>query len=244
MKAKIVFLDVETAPSLGFCWGKYDQTIIDFKSDWYMLSFAYKWSGDKTKIKGLIDYPGFKRNVEDDKKLMQDLWKILDEADIVIGHNGDKFDIKKANTRFILHGLPPPSPYKTVDTLKIARKFFKFDSNKLDDLARYLGLGRKLAHTGFHLWRGCMTGDAKSWKMMKQYNGHDVDLLEKIYFLMRAWASNHPNVNQDNKGFCPKCGSENIQRRGFSFTLLRRKQRYRCMDCTGWYEGSATLEAI
>lgn len=239
-----MFLDVETAPSVGYAWGKYDQTIIDFKSDWYMLSFAYKWAGGKrTEVRGLIDYTGFAKDVENDKKLMKELWDVLDEADIVIGHNADKFDIKKANTRFILHGMPPPSPYRTVDTLKVARKYFRFDSNKLDDLGRYLGVGRKLPHTGFHLWLGCMKGDPKSWKLMKQYNGHDVDLLEKVYYLMRSWATNHPNVNQ-GKIACPKCGSEDVQKRGFSYSLLRQKQRYCCKFCNGWYDGPAkSLEA-
>ena len=239
--SKIVFVDIETAPSLGYVWGKWEQNVIEFKQDWYMLSFSYKYFGDK-KIytRCLADYPGYKAGSENDEKLVSDLWKVFDEADILIGHNADKFDIKKTNTRFISHGMPPPSPYKTVDTLKIARKAFKFDSNKLDELGRYLGLGRKLAHTGFHLWLGCMHGDSKSWKVMKQYNEQDVVLLEKVYLLMRPWASTHPNVNK-GEAACPKCGSVNVQKRGFSYTLLRQKQRYQCLSCRGWYEGSAKV---
>src|ERR1700719_3656227 len=118
-----------------------------------MLSFAYKIAGEKkVHTRCLADYPGYKKNTEDDKALVTDLWTIFDQADIQIGHNADKFDIKKSNARFLMHKLNPPSPYKTVDTLKIARRAFKLDSNKLDDLGYYLGLGRKLPHTGFHLW--------------------------------------------------------------------------------------------
>jgi uncharacterized protein YprB with RNaseH-like and TPR domain len=162
----------------------------------------------------------------------------VDGADIIIGHNADKFDIRKSNTRFVFHGLKPPSPYKTIDTLKIARKVFKFDSNKLDELGRYLGLGRKIPHTGFHLWHSCMLGDPKAWKVMKKYNARDITLLEDVYYILRPWATNHPNVNQGEVG-CPKCKATNVQKRGFSYTLLRKKQRFQCGNCHGWFEGPA-----
>lgn len=238
-RAKIVFLDVENTPSVGYVWGKYDQTVNEFKSDWFMLSFAYKVLGEKTtRFHGLIDYPSFQKNKEDDKKLMQDLWKVLDEADIIIGHNVDRFDIRKANARFLIHGMPPPSPYRTVDTLKVSRKSFKFNSNSLDDLAASLGIGRKLKHLGFALWLGCMNGDAKSWATMRKYNIKDVDLLEQVYFTMRPWATGHANVNKG--GFaCPTCGSTEVQKRGWSYTALRQKRRYQCTSCASWFLGPA-----
>jgi len=238
--AKILFLDVETAPSLGWVWGKWETNVIDFKSDWYILSFGYKWSTDKkVTVLGLDNGPKYKKGSEDDKWLMEQLWKLINEADVIIAHNGDKFDLPKINSRFLMHKLPPPKPYKTVDTLKIARSVFKFDSNKLDDLGRYLGIGRKLPHTGFHLWRGCMTGDPGAWKMMKKYNGHDVDLLEELYYIVRPWHKGHPNVNLGVSETCPKCGSKEVQRRGFEYTLLRKKQRYQCTSCNGWFAGPA-----
>ncbi|VVB52889.1 RNase_H superfamily protein [uncultured archaeon] len=245
MQAKILFLDIETAPSLGWVWAKWETNVIDFKQDWYILSYAYKWAGeDKVTTVGLPDFGAYNRNKEDDRQLTKSLRKLLDEADVVIAHNGDGFDLPKINTRMLTHKLAPPSPYKTVDTLKIARKTFKFDSNKLDDLGRYLGIGRKLPHTGFHLWKNCMDGKPEAWKMMKEYNGHDVELLEKVYYIMRPWTGNtHPNVNQFSANLaCPKCGNEQVQRRGYSYTQLSRKQRFQCTGpkgCGTWYEGSA-----
>lgn len=237
--SRIVFLDVENSPSVGYVWGKYDQTVNEFKADWYMLSFAYKVLGEKViHVKGLIDYPGYKKQKDNDKKLMQDIWKVLDEADIIIGHNIDRFDVRKINARFLIHGIPPPSPYRTVDTLKVSRKAFKFNSNSLDDLGHSLGVGRKLKHTGFALWLACMAGDSKSWSVMKKYNSLDVCLLEKVYFAMRPWATSHANVNQGHFA-CPKCGSLDTQKRGFSYTLVRQKQRHVCLACRGWWEGAA-----
>ncbi len=129
MKPSIILLDIETAPSLGYVWGIWEQNVISVKEEWFILSFATKVLGvGKPVIYALPDYKHYKRNHYDDEALVKELWKILDEADVVIAHNGDRFDIKKSNARFIYHGLKPPSPYKTIDTLKIARKHFNFNS--------------------------------------------------------------------------------------------------------------------
>jgi DNA polymerase elongation subunit (family B) len=113
-----------------------------------MLSFAVKWDGEKrVKTYALPDYPLFKRDKENDRDLVKDLYDVFDEADILIAHNGDRFDIRKSNARFIQHGLKPPITYKTIDTLKIARRQkFKFDSNRLNDLGHISGSGQAPAH--------------------------------------------------------------------------------------------------
>jgi predicted RNA-binding Zn-ribbon protein involved in translation (DUF1610 family) len=239
-QAKCILIDIETAPSLGWVWGKWQQDVIDFEQNWYILSFSWKELGKgKVETKCLADYPGYDPKKQDDKALVADLWEVLDKADIVIAHNGDRFDVPKINTRLLDYRKQPPSPYKTVDTLQVARKIFKFDSNKLDEIGRYLGIGRKVPHTGFHLWKSCMDGDLAAWAKMKKYNARDILLLERVYFLMRPWMKNHPNVNQGEIHNCPKCGSAHVQKRGFSYTALRKKQRFQCQKCTGWFEGPA-----
>jgi len=228
-------------------WGKWEQNVLEFRRDWYMLCFSAKWLGEK-KIDTFIlpDYPRYKKNREDDHDLVEALWKILDEADIIIGHNGDEFDWKKSNARFLAHGMGPPAPYRTVDTLKLARKHFRFDSNKLDDVARYLGIGRKAATTGFHMWKGCMEGDKKAWEMMRMYNERDVDLLEKVYYALRPWSTTHPNVNilTEKAQSCPICGSNKIQRRGYNISRIRKTPRYQCQSCGGWSAGKPVAPTI
>jgi DNA polymerase elongation subunit (family B) len=234
MAAKVVFLDIETSPSLGFVWGKYEQDVIEFERDWYIMSYAAKWQNGSFEVNSLQDMKGYSHNIRNDEKLVKKLWDILDKADIVIAHNGDKFDLRKINARFAFYRLNPPSPYKTIDTLKIARKYFKFDSNRLDDIGRYLGIGRKLQHTGFSLWKGCMEGDGSSWKLMKKYNKQDVILLEKVYEEFKRWVINHPITNE--LGNCQNCGG-NLQARGFNLSLAGRKQRYQCIGCGAWSQG-------
>src|SRR5690554_2502619 len=128
--AKILILDIETAPILAHVWRTFKENVgleqISF--DWYILSFAAKWlHSDET----LYFDQQYAKDVEDDTPLMQRLWKLLDDADIIVAHNGRRFDLKKINARFAIKGFKPPSPYRIVDTLEIAKKNFAFTSNRL-----------------------------------------------------------------------------------------------------------------
>jgi hypothetical protein len=229
---RVLLLDIETAPSLGWVWQKWETDVIEFKKQWFVLCFAYKWLDEKKiRVRALPDCPGYNKNKECDKHLMQGLWELLDAADVVVAHNGDRFDLRKSNARFVAHGLIPPSPYKSVDTLKIARKYFKFDSNKLDDLGQYLGVGRKLAHTGARLWFGCMNGERKAWALMKRYNATDVALLERVYLKLRPWATTHPNLTFYNQRHqCPVCLSSHVKDAGFHYLRTGKRQRARCLE--------------
>ena len=237
---KILVVDIETAPNLGYTWGKWQQNVISFKEDWYILSYAYKWLGDKkTHAKSLTSYKSYEKGSMDDKELCADLWKLFDEADIIIAHNGLSFDIKKSNARFIIHGFNPPAPYKIIDTKLEAKQYFKFDSNKLSELGKYFHVGTKLQTGGFQLWLGCMAGQKKSWKTMVEYNKQDVVLLEKVYLKLRGWIKNHPNLNilQLTNDNCPNCGKDTLKRSGIVSTRVWVYKRYQCTTCGAWCRG-------
>jgi len=242
---KILLYDIETSPITSYTWGIWEQNVVGVKEDWYMMTFAYKWLGDKTvKARSLPDYKLYNKKPKDDKELIKELWKLFNEADIIIGHNGDKFDIKKTNARFLAHGLTPPSSYRTIDTVKVARKYFAMNSNKLNDIGKYLGLGEKEDTGGFKLWVDCMAGDMLAWKRMVKYNKRDVELLESIYLTLRPWIKGHPNLNVVEEG-CPSCGADTLQKRGFGYTQTGTHQRFQCTTCAAWSKGpnvSAELE--
>lgn len=242
MPAKIILLDIETAPSLGYVWGKYDQNVIAFERHSFMLAYSWKvFDEPEIFTRRLCDYKEYNKDHAYDGDLVSDLWKVFDEADIIIAHNGDAFDIRVSNSRFAVHNLPPPSTYKTVDTLKIARKYFRFESNKLDDLAQHLELGEKGESGGFATWHGCMSGDINAWDKMGAYNAQDVVVLERVYRKIRGWAPNHPNIALYDKTdhLCPTCGGSNIQRRGFYRAKARVYQRFACqnVECGHWWHG-------
>jgi hypothetical protein len=236
-RPRIAYYDLENSPSLGWYYDRWKEgNIVANEADWFMLSFAYQWIDEKkVHCKALCDYPGYAKNKTDDTPLIKDLHKLFDEADILIAHNGDRFDRRKSNSRFLGCGLPPPSPYKTIDTLKVARKHFLQGSNSLQSLGEFLGLGGKLPTTGWHTWRGCIDGDPKAWGALKKYNKRDVTLGLNVYRFMLPWIDNHPDMRvYTGKASCRNCGSHDMQMRGEHRTIAAVHQRYQCKSCSHW----------
>lgn len=238
-KPRILMLDIETSPTLANMWGMYQElTSYDFiLKDWTILCWAGKYLGEnKMFSSALIDFPTeYKKNPENDKLILEKLHKLMDEADIICGHNINDFDLKKINARFIIHGLKPPSPYRTIDTLKICRSNFAFTSNKLNDVSQMLGLGKKVETGGFKLWRDCIKGDLGAWKKMVKYCKNDIILLEKVYLKLRPFMSQHPHMDiESERPCCPKCGSNDIQFRGYSMTSTGKFRRFQCKVDGGW----------
>lgn len=239
---KVLVYDIETSPSLGWTWQKWDTHILELQQDWFVLCFAYRWLGDsRTHVVAQPDFEAdYKKDRTDDRAVVKALWDLFNEADVVVAHNGDRFDQTKMRARFLLHGLDPPAPFREVDTLKIARKQFNFISNSLDDLCRQLGLGRKAYDGGFNTWLSCMAGDATSWARMKKYCKHDVVLLEKLYLRLIPWAEQHPNMAliADRPDACPKCGkSDGFVSHGWRYYQVTKRRSFRCKSCGGFTYG-------
>lgn len=233
---RVLFFDIETRPNLAYVWGKWEQNVLSYTEEWSMLCFAYKWQGEKKTH--CIAMPDFKDKT--DKTICRKLWKLLNEADLVIAHNAVKFDIKKANARFLYHGFKPTDPYVVVDTLIEAKKRFKFNSNKLGDLGEHLNLGNKEETGGFDLWLGCMSGKKSAWDKMKKYNKQDVVLLEQVYHKLRPWIERHPNLSMINRERnCPNCGGTHIWKKGVKALYRTVKQKYQCQECKAWFLGPA-----
>lgn len=235
---KILLLDIETAPAKCFSWGLWDVNIgiNQIIEDGYVLCWCAKWLGEKTILHdSLPEHPAyFKRHPMSDKKIALSIWRLLDEADIVVTHNGNSFDLKWLNTIFIKNHLPPVGTYKSVDTCSEVKKNFRFISNKLDFVVRKLDLGYKIQTGGFELWSRCMKGDPASWRKMITYCEHDVRILERLYTVIRPFIKSHPNVclyaDEIVEG-CPNCGSRHLVKKGWVYTQLAKYQRSCCLDC-------------
>jgi hypothetical protein len=241
---KVLLYDIECTPMIGWTYGpRWEAHMIEIIEEKRIISFAWKWLGEtQVRVLALPDFPGYKRNPKSSKALLRELHKLIGQADVVIGHNVDCFDDKMANTELIVNDFTPPPPHKTVDTLKVARSKFAFSSNKLEDLGIRLGVGRKVKHPGWPMWKGCIEGDPKSWAQMRLYNLGDVVLLEAVYRKMRPWMTSHPCMNAtDNadRSKCPHCGAPAIQqsRRGWFFTVMGKVMRFQCKACGRWTKG-------
>lgn len=228
---RVLVIDIETRPALAYVWGAWKQNvhppqIVEPKA---VISFAARWLGNDGKTIFYSDeHSGHKRMVKAAHKL-------LDQADAVIHYNGKRFDIPHLNTEFALLGLSPPSPYRQIDLLLTARRKFNFSHNKLDHVASLMLDEHKLEHEGFALWTKCMNGDVNAWDRMRDYNVHDTELTERLYFELRPWIDNHPShaaFHADTR--CPSCASENLRRQGFTTTKTGRYQQYQCRDCGSW----------
>lgn len=237
---RILIFDIETSPSLGYVWGHYEQNVLAYEQEWHLMAFCARWHGTGETVSRILpDYPGYDPARRDDRLMCEELHRLFTEADVLVAHNGDSFDVKKTNARLIVNGLAPPAPSKTVDTKKVARRYFRFNSNKLDDLGQVLGVGRKVAHTGFKLWLDCLKGDREAWELMRRYNEQDVLLLEAVYERLRPWMASHPNMavlSQVENG-CPVCGAPDLLAKGWSATRTGRRQRFQCAPCGAWSVG-------
>lgn len=247
---KILYWDLETSPILGWTWTGYNvDRILGIEQHTKILAVGHRWEGEsKTHVKGLDDFKGYKpdRFNIDDEQIIAYIWGLLDDADVIIAQNGDKFDSRMANARFLHYGLKPPSPYIQIDTLKIAKKYFKLPFYSLDELLKYVGLKGKVSTGGMQLWFDCMDGDPKAWKKMKKYCKNDVELLPQIYDLMKGWHKTHPNLSFFTRidKECPTCLSDNIIKRGKRWVRTGYRQEYSCKDCGSWFRGQILKDDI
>jgi DNA polymerase elongation subunit (family B) len=251
---KILVIDIETAPLELYGWKLFDEnfSLDQIKTDWTILSFAAKWLGKKKIIYADTGGRGVKK-VRDDKPLMGKLWKLIDEADIIIAQNGKKFDARKIRARLIARGFGPPSPFRIIDTMITARRLFAFTSQKLKYTSKLLSKHwTKDEHKefpDFTLWAEVLKDNPRAWKAMKKYNIQDILATEEVYLAMRAWDDQHPNMGTYSaveKPICPHCGSEKVIGRN-GWREVKNQGVYKrlfCNDCHGWSRGKIMLNPI
>lgn len=240
-EAKIIILDIETAPKLAYIWRFFKENIgaKQVREHGHMMSFASKRLGQKE-----VTY--YENRGDNEYELVSRMAAILDDCDIMIAHNAP-FDAGTFALRCVVLGIKPPSPYKIIDTLREARKSFKIESYSLAYLSIILGCAPKEEHKefpGFELWEQCLKGNPRAWKEMKKYNIQDVTTLEEVYLKMRPWIKGHPNVaifGEPDHPVCPMCGGNHIQKRGTYKTNVYAYQRYQCQECSSWFRGRKNI---
>jgi hypothetical protein len=246
---KIVTLDIETAPITAYVWGLFKQNVglNQILQDWSILSFSFKWLHSSTIWYSDVSE---QEDLRDDAQLLNELWCVLDEADIVVAQNGRAFDIKKINARFLEAGFEPYSPIKIIDTLEMAKQIARFTSNKQDWLSQLLTDEPKEHHKefpGMALWVECLKGNTRAWAVMRKYNKKDIAGCEKMYLAMRPFYQGHPNVAayfDDDALRCPKCGSAKmVEQDKPVYTQTGEYRQYKCGGCGGFARSRYTLNS-
>ena len=242
MSHKRLFFDIETSYCEGWFWRPqfktnitYDQVLKESK----IICVCYKWQGSD-KIYSL------KWDKGNDKDLIRKFTEILLEADEVVGHNSDKFDLKWIRTRCLVHGAKSLPDFKSIDTLKISRSKFNFPSNRLDAIGKYLGFGGKKDTGGIQLWHDIIQrNSAKAMKEMVDYCKRDVELLEKIFLKLEGYAKpkTHIGVKVGNDSCsCPYCGSDSYAISMTRYTALGKENKVLvCKDCHRYHSVSSVL---
>lgn len=229
--SKILVVDIEWSPATAYVWKMWDENIspaqlIDAGG---LLCFAAHWVGTKEYI--------FMSDWKHGKYAMAcKLREILDEANAVVTYNGNRYDLPKIRGHLMLQGLKPFAPPTSIDLFKTV-KSLGFVMNRLAYIAPLLGVGEKMKHEGFQLWRSVLEGDEKAQMRMERYCTQDVRVTARLYNHILPFIDNHPHL-EDNKGACGACGSDHIQSRGFRRTKFFKVQRLQCQECGSWSTGT------
>lgn len=238
---KILIVDIETSPHLSYHFGRWNQNIPrkHTKKESRIICWAAKWY-DKKRVHFASVWG------TDREDMLSKLWSLMDAADVVVGFNSKKFDVKRINSEFLRQGWARPSPYDQVDLIQQVRKNFSFSSNRLDDVLTELGMENKQSNKGMDLWIEVMEGVKKSRAEMRSYNIQDVAVTEELYTRIRGWIDNHPNwglfVNDDDP-ICPTCGSKHVIQHKKRRTRTRAYVQYQCQDCGGYARGRKSLKS-
>lgn len=243
---KILTLDIERLPNVVDRWDLYSKGASSTPNVMVheyarTCCFAAKWH-DSRRVEF---YSEFHHGAD---KMWEQAQRLLDQADIVVGYNSDKFDVPHLKTGIRLAELPSASSFVSVDLYKVARSALKLESYKLDYVAQVLGVGQKMAHEGHALWRKVREGDARAWSKMRRYNKQDVVITEGAFDRLLAdvrlpsvhlW---NPDAPEEQ---CPKptCGGTR-QRRGYKVTGVSVYQQWWCPKCDSWGRGGKSLARV
>lgn len=225
MSVRRLFFDIETSPCVGWFWRPGYNLNLDYNNildNAKIICICYKWEGNSKTYSLTWD------SKKNDKKMLRDFIKVLNQANEVIGHNSDKFDIKWLRTRCLIHGIDMMPDYTSIDTLKEARKGFNFPSNRLDSIGRYTGVGKKIKTTGELWYDTCFKNDRNALGKMVRYCIRDVVLLERVYKKMHNFIKPKFRFDTDKNG-CPRCGSEDLKLNANKISAAG--VRYRQMQC-------------
>lgn len=241
---KVLFFDIETAPLLAHIWTAYTKYVpsIMMVHDSFLLTWAAKWMGSDGVIADSLS--GKEATAQEDERIVLSLADLIREADVIVAHNVDHFDLPMFNNRLLLNGLEPLGPTQTIDTLKLAKKNFRLSHNKLDYLAKELGIGRKIK-TDFDLWLDAYHGDEDAISEMLDYNAYDVILLEQIFEYMRPYVRQLTRLFDtivDGESTCPNCGESNWMQRGYYRTQANTFKKWQCNGCGRYARSRASVK--
>jgi hypothetical protein len=246
---RTLVIDIETSPFVSYSFKQWQTNIYPAQVIKVpeVMCFAWKWHGDSGGI-NFIAGDNHPNAGWTDSLMAAQAHDLLSQADAAVTFNGDKFDLGHLHRLVDRLEQGPPSPYKSVDLRKTAKRHFMFPYNSLDYICGELNIGTKLKHAGLQMWIDCIAGDPKAWTQMMRYNKHDVRLTDGLFERWIPWINGHPNfqiVDSLNSRDCPRCGMvDGLVRQGKRFNVTGAYPRFRCTGCKGWSQGSRRIDSV
>ena len=231
-KRRRLFFDIETTPIPVWVWRLHDKSNahISHKNiipgfPYGIISICWKWAGTR-RVNG---WAWDER--QSDKEMLQEFIPILDEADEIVFHNGNRFDIPWVRGRAIFHRLPMRPNYVTNDTLTKSRAKFWFPSHRLDYEGNHLLNDEKLP-TNMKLWTAIVEDQCSaSLAKMVRYCKQDVRLLEGVFDVMAPYIEPVFSVAKRICD-CPECGSaRTVVRKEYRTAAGHDRVHFVCQDC-------------
>ena len=240
---RTLYYDIETtlAKSYHFNYWKTNIGVKQMIDPSHMLSHAWCWGEDGEVFSSILTQK--EALAKDDERIVLEAWTLFDKADIIVAHNGKRFDVGKCNGYFLKYGLPKPSPFKVIDTLEIAKRNFNLPFKSLEYLAKFLNVELKLDAGGLETWIGCERGDQEALDTMVEYNRGDIVTLREIHKRLKGWDNNGVNIalyNDEHNAVCTHCGSADVSvlTDKYAYTPQRKYQVYRCGNCSAILRGN------
>lgn len=213
----------------------YDIECTNLKSDFgVLLCIGYKWLHEKRpKVISVTDYPNWRRDLTNSRKLLKDFTRVYEKADLVVTYNGKMFDQKWLNGKLWHYGMPllPPTPH--VDLYQASKTHLNASRKSLQNLAKVGQFKTSKEGVEGNDWLKASTGHLPSIKSVIAHCKADIEVTEEFYYRMRPFIRQHPRVG--GRSECRSCGAEDWEKRGKALTInLGPRLKLRCRQCGSW----------
>jgi len=233
----ILAIDIEVHPALVYTYDLF-RPFISHKQivePSRISCFSYQWAGQKS-VKFVSEYHDGR------DEMLSQLWHLMNDADVVVGYNSKRFDVPWITGELMAAGYTKPSPVKHIDLYQVMKQNTRFLSRKLDYVSDRLLDDKKIDANTMELAILCNSSDPevqrKAWAKMKKYSVQDTRLLLPLFERVRSYVKMPTPVAEDGIS-CHSCGSTDLERRGYSRTLVGSYQRYCCKKCGSWFRGKS-----
>lgn len=228
-RPRVLTLDIENSPHLVRTYDLWGANITPDKiiEPARMLCWAAKWLHERRIM--------FRSEYHDDvQTMLDDLWQLLDEADMVVTYNGKGHDLPIILKTFLENGYPPPSPWHDIDLYRAIKGRYKFASNRLGYVTQALGLPTKLETGVAQLWKRVLEDDDHAWSKFRAYNKRDTVVTELLFRVLAPHMKlPHAGLWSGDLTSCPACGSRELTPAGITTTKTSAYAKCVCR-CGAW----------